>query len=166
VIYGTRNWIEFTGISCGWHQVSAKSPDPWACLWARTNQKSANSHCIELWHKLQRFLVNKFCLISTNAYPHVFCVQIWKTWSCDNVLVVFIPLWKLNLLHMYLNVTQPFCYAYHSTRKYVLYMYETIIVGNGRQFPVLLNRRMHGVSQRRRRRKTFRVSKEFSVVCS
>jgi hypothetical protein len=44
-------------------------------------------------------------------------------------------------------------------------MYETITVGNGRQFPVLLRRRMHGAAQRRRR-ENFRVSKEFSAVRS
>jgi hypothetical protein len=43
-----------------------------------------------------------------------------------------------------------FCCAYHSTRKCVLHMYETIAVGNGRQFPVLLRRRMHGAGQTRK----------------
>jgi hypothetical protein len=57
-----------------------------------------------------------------------------------------------------------FCYANHYICKCVLHMHETITVGNGRQFPTLLRRRMHGAAQRRR--ENFRISKEFSAVCS
>jgi hypothetical protein len=46
-IRSTRNGIECTGISCRWQQVSATSPDPWARLWVRTNQKTATSYCDE-----------------------------------------------------------------------------------------------------------------------
>jgi hypothetical protein len=57
------------------------------------------------------------------------------------------------------------CYAYHSTRKCVLHTHETIASGNGRQFPGLSRRRMHGAAKRRQR-KTFHVSKESSKICS
>ena len=59
-----------------------------------------------------------------------------------------------------------FCHAYHFIRKCcVFHMYITIAVGNGRQLPTLLRRRVH-IAAQGRKRETFQVSKESSAVCS
>jgi hypothetical protein len=55
------------------------------------------------------------------------------------------------------------CYAYHSTRKCVIHMYETIAVCNGRHVQTLLRLGLHDAGQGKRRA-IFQISTECSKV--
>ena len=135
-----------------------------------------------VWRKFHFFggiAVSCICIMQTAAfsccgfhfiYMHAWCVSCnWgkhnATWLCESVTVAFISLWKLKFLAHLLNVTM-FRYAYHFKRKcFVLHIYLTTAVGNGRYLPKMLHLWVHGVAQARNR-KTFQVSKESRAVCS
>jgi hypothetical protein len=70
---------------------------------------------------------------------------------------------EVKFLAYVLNVTQRFVMHFISYANVVYFI--CIAVGNGRQLWMLLCRRVHGAALGRKR-ETFQVSKDSSVVCS
>jgi hypothetical protein len=105
---------------------------------------------LHVQHKLQRFLVNGFHLMSINAYRDVLhATQKYNNavWPCDSVFVVFYSVVEICYTCVQCNT---FCYVYHSTHKCVLHMYDTVAVNNGRQLSPLLRRWVHVMAEGRR----------------
>jgi hypothetical protein len=82
------------------------------------------------------------------------------TWSCDNVFVVFIPLWKLNLLHVCLNVTQRFVMHIipHANMYFICMKILQLVMESNFRY-------CYAVESTERHREE-RLSKEFNAVCS